>query len=349
MPKAKAAPNFNPMLEDGGDALTDEEKAAQAAEESGAAAAPASEDGEQPEGGEQQAAEQPETAEGKGKGKKPSTIPYDRFQEVVEERNQTRLKLEQIERENNQSREQWARLQERQKLADEAQNRAAQAAQAAERAKLRPDPDVDPSGARAWDAEQRAIAAEQRVGQLENFVNTRSTELQGWTQQQQMAGYVQQAANRGRMQHADWDARVDFARAERTKFWMSVGHNEEAARKIVTNEEMALVTSAAQTGADLVAAVATMTTQWGYRPPTNGGTRTNGTNGSAKLDQIAAGQRAQGLGRTQSADSPSQKQWQAMDSQEFAVFIANMEDTDFLEMTKDKTFNKRVASLDTGA
>lgn len=348
MPKAKAAPNFNPMLEDTGDALSDEEKAAAAAEESGAVAI-APEDGEQPEGGEQQAAEQPETAEGKSRGRKPSTIPYDRFQEVVEERNQTRLRLEQIERENADSREKWARLQERQQMATEAQNRAAQAAAVAERAAQRPDPDVDAAGARAWDAEQRAIAAEQRVGQLENFVNTRSTELQGWTQQQQMEGYIRQAADRGRAQHADWDARVDFARAERTKMWMSVGHSEDAAKKIVANEETALVVSAAQTGADLVPVIASMTAQWGYKPPTNGATRTNGTNGSVKLEQIANGQRVQGLGRTQSAETPSQKQWQTMDNQEFAVFIANMEDTDFLEFTKDKTFNKRVASLDTGA
>lgn len=338
MPKAKGPPNFNPMLEETGDALSDEEKAAAAAEEKGEVVEPV-----ETEETEQQTAEPAETAEGKGKGKPPKVIPYDRFQEVVEERNQTRLKLEQIERENAQSRENWARLNERQKLADEAQQRAQQAAAAAERAAQRPDPDVDPAGARAWDAEQRAIAAEQRVGQLETFVNNRSTELQGWTQQQQMAGYVQQVANTGRQRHADWDSRVDFARAERAKFWMSVGHNEENARNIVANEEKALIQSAATNGADLVTAVANMTSQWGYKAP-NAGLRQNG---STKLDQIAAGQKVQGLGRTQSAESPAQLPWQQMDEAAFASYIVGLEDSDYLEMTKNKDFNKRVLALDT--
>jgi hypothetical protein len=337
----KAAPNFNPMLEETGDALTDEEKAAAAAEERGEPAVQAVPD-ELEEGAEpQQTTEPAETAEG-GKGKKPKVVPYDRFQEVVSEKNLSKSEIERLNRELNAQTEKWARLEERQKLANDAQTRAQQAAAAAERAAQRPDPDVDPAGARAWDAEQRAIAAEQRVGQLETFVNTRSTELQGWTQQQQMQGYVQQIANTGRARLPDWDARVDFARAERAKFWMNLGHNEDNARKIVQQEEMAIVTTAAQTGADLVASIANMTTQWGYKP-TNG--KVNG-NGNVKLDQIAAGQRVQGQGRVQSAQEPAQQPWQQMDDQAFAMHIANMDDADYLEAIKDKNFNKKVLALD---
>ena len=342
MPKAKAAPNFNPMLEETGDALSDEEKAAAAAEERGEPAVPEGDEAEQPEG---QVAEPAETAEGGKKGKKPTVVPYDRFSEVVDERNRSRQELEQSRREAAESRERWARLEERQKLANDAQTRAQQAAAAAERAAQRPDPDVDPAGARAWDAEQRAIAAEQRVGQLETFVNTRSTELQGWTQQQQMQGYVQQIANTGRARLPDWDARVDYARAERAKFWMNLGHNEDNAKRIVQQEEMAIVTTAAQTGADLVTSIANMTTQWGYKP-TNGNARVNGQNGNVKLDQIAAGQRVQGQGRVQSAQEPAQQPWQQMDDQAFAMHIANMDDSDYLEAIKDKNFNKKVLALD---
>ena len=339
MPKAKAAPNFNPMLEETGDALSDEEKAAAAAEERGEPAVPEGDDVEQPEG---QVADAPETAEGGKKGKKPTVVPYDRFSEVVDERNRSRQELEQSRKEAAESRERWARLEERQKLANDAQTRAQQAAAAAERAAQRPDQDVDPAGARAWDAEQRAIAAEQRVGQLETFVNTRSTELQGWTQQQQMQGYVQQIANTGRQRFPDWDARVDYARAERAKFWMDLGHNEDNAKRIVEREEMAIVTTAAQTGADLVTSIANMTNVWGYKP-ING--KVNG-NGSVKLDQIAAGQRVQGQGRVQSAQEPAQQPWQQMDDQAFAMHIANMDDSDYLEAIKDKNFNKKVLALD---
>ena len=346
MSKAKAAPNFQPMLEETGDALTDEEKAAAAAEEAGTAvtSAPEGEETEQPEG---QTAEPAETAEGKGKGKPPKVIPYDRFSEVVEERNQSRIAAEKAAQEASQLREQWARLQERQQMATEAQQRAAQAAAAAERAKMRPDPDVDPSGARAWDAEQKAILLEQQVGQLQQFVTGRSQELQGWAQQQELGNWVTAQANMGRQKYPYYDQAIDFARDTRRKMWMSVGHSEQSATAIVANEEAALVQSARQAGISLADAVMNMTTQWGFKPPVNG--RAGATNGNAKLDQIANGQRVQGLGRTQSAETPSQKQWQTMDDQEFAIFIANMEDTDFLEMTKDKTFNKRVASLDTGA
>lgn len=340
MPKAKAAPNFNPMLEETGDALSDEEKAAAAAEERGEPAVPEGEETEQAEG---QVAEPAETAEGGKKGKKPTVVPYDRFSEVVEERNKNRAELEQVRKDAAESRERWARLEERQKLANDAQTRAQQAAAAAERAAQRPDPDVDPAGARAWDAEQRAIAAEQRVGQLETFVNTRSTELQGWTQQQQMQGYVQQIANTGRARLPDWDARVDYARASRAEFWKSLGHSEENAKRIIQQEEMAIVTTAAQTGADLVTSIANMTTQWGYKTITG---KLNG-NGSVKLDQIAAGQRVQGQGRVQSAQAPAQQPWQQMSTEEFKAYIGDtLSEDDYMEMLKDKNFVKRVNSLD---
>jgi len=347
MPKAKAAaPNFDPMLEDTGDALSEEEKAAAAAEEAGTAVAPA------PEGEETEqvaAIETPETAEGgKGKGKKPTTIPYDRFQEVVEERNNTRQELEKYRNEAEQTRLMFANIKAKQDLADEAQKRAEYASRQAEIAKMRPDPDVDAAGARAWDAEQKALALEQQVGQLQQFVNGRSREFQTAFQQQQLGNWVQGQANLGRQKYAYYDTAVDFARDARRKFWQSVGHSEQQAASIVANEEMALVTSAAQAGVPLADAVINMATQWGFKPPANAGVRQQ-PNGNAKIDQIANGQKVQGLGRTQSAETPVQGQWQTMSNQEFAVYIADMPEDDFLEKTKDKAFNKRVASLDIGA
>ncbi len=346
MAKKAAAPNFQPMLEETGDALTPEEQAAQDAEERGEAPVVVAPEETPAEGEETPETAAPvEGAEKGGKGKTPKVVPYDRLAEVIGERNQLRQTQEQMARELADQREKWGRLEERQKLANEAQQRAQQAQAAAERAAQRPDPDVDPAGARAWDAVEDAKAARAEVQRLTEFVNGRSQELQGWTQQQQMAGYVQQAATRGRMQHSDWDARVDFARAERTKMWMGVGHSEEAAKRIVANEEMALVTSAAQSGADLVPVIANMTTQWGYKPPAaNGNARANG---NVKLDQISAGQKVQGLGRTQSAESPAQLPWQTMDDTQFANFIVGMDDNDYIEMTRNKEFNKRVTQLDT--
>jgi hypothetical protein len=342
MPKAKAAPNFNPMLEETGDALSDEEKAAAAAEERGEPAVQAVPDeAEQSEAPEVEAAE-----DGKG-GKKPKVIPYDRFQEVVTEKNQSKGEIDRLNRELAAQNEKWARLEERQKLANEAQTRAEQAAKAAERAAQRPDPDVDPAGARAWDNEQALTATRAELAQVRQFVEGRSQQLEGWTQNQQLAGYAQQAANMGRTRHPDWDARVDFARAERVKAWMKVGHNEESARNIVNNEEIALLRSAAQSGADIVAAVADMTNQWGYKP-TNGNARVNG-GANLKLDQIAAGQRVQGQGRVQSAQAPVQKEWKMMDDRELAEYIGNtLTEDQYMEMlkTEGKEFAQRVNELD---
>jgi hypothetical protein len=343
MPKAK--PNFAAQVEELGDGLSEEEKAAAAAEERGEPAVQAVPDAEETEPAEQ-TAEPAETAEGGKKGKKPSVVPYDRFSEVVEERNATRAELEKIRRENAETREQFTAIKVRQDLADAAQKRAQDAAAAEERRKQRPDPDIDPAGARAWDAEQRAIAAEQRVNELQTFVQGRSQQLDSWTQNQQLTGYAQQAANVGRARYTDWDARVDFARAERVKAWMRVGHNEESARNIVQNEEVALLRSAAQTGADLVTAIADMTTQWGYKPA-NGNARANGQNGNLKLDQISAGQRVQGQGRVQSAQAPAQQPWQEMGDKDFEIYIGDtLSEDEYMEMLKDKKFVKRVNELD---
>lgn len=338
MPQKK--PDFNKVLPES-DALSPEEQAAAEAEERGEEPVEqAIEQAQEPE-----ALEQPEQQpKGKSKQKPSDHVPYDRFAAANQERDNARAEAQRATQEAAELRERWARLEERQRMATEAQQRAQQAEADATRRASRPDPDVDPTGAALWDTQQQLAQLAQNYNGLLQTVDQRTQQFTGAIQQNQMAGYVQNAANRGRMQHADWDARVDFARDARTKFWMSVGHNEAAAKNIVANEEMALIGSCAQTGADPIAAVVQMTEQWGYKPNGNG-QRTN-SNGSAKLDQIAAGQRVQGLGRTQSAEQPAQKQWQMMDDLEFSNYIVSLSDGQFMEMLKDKAFSKKANELD---
>ncbi|MBA0088417.1 MAG: hypothetical protein HRJ53_25810, partial [Acidobacteria bacterium Pan2503] len=138
-------------------------------------------------------------------------VPFERFDQL----NQRLAAAEQQLSQANEYRERWARLEERQKQAAEAQAAARAAVEAAERAKARPDPELDPSGARSWDAEQRAIRAEQQVAwmsqQLGQFAQGQQVQNANYDMQNWLAFQVPQA----RMRFPDYDTRVDFARAAR--------------------------------------------------------------------------------------------------------------------------------------
>lgn len=338
MPQKK--PDFNKVLPEG-DQLTPEEQAAAEAEERGVELV------EQPE--ESAAPEKPEQADTsvkpKGKQKDSEFVPRTRLNEVAQEREAARQEVQRIAQENATLRENWARLEERQRMATEAQQRAQQAEQEMQRRAQRPDPDVDPQGATLWDTQQALAAVQAQNQQLMQTVEQRTQQFTGAFQQNQMAQFAQMQANVGRQKYPDYDARVDFARDQRKRLWMSVGYPEQQATAIVQNEEVALLAQAMQTGAPLADRVVEMTNLWGYQAPqaTNG----NGTqNGGLKLSQIQNGQRVQGLGRTQSAEMPAQQAWQTMNDAEFAQYIVGLQDGQYMDMIKDKAFARKVNELD---
>lgn len=329
--------------------LSAEEQAALDAEGKEAAAAPA--EGEQPEG------QQPEEK------KHEKYVPYERFETAIRDRDAALQKAN----EAAEYREKWGRLEERTKLAKEASEQATKAEEQARIARERPDPEIDPVGARAWDAEQRAIKAEQRVTEIETRFGTMEQQRQVDVQQLEMNQWLGNQVQVGRSTVPDYDARVDFARASRVAQWVDSGWTEQEARLIVANEERAHINKRMQGGLPLVNWVVSMSNQWGYQAQQANGNTANGNgqvrqaapaqvlpSGNQRLEQIQRGQAMQGLGRVASGEVNAATAWQAMGNDEFKKYIGDMDEDLFIEMSdknteQGKAFLRKIASIDQAA
>jgi hypothetical protein len=339
-------------------ALTPEEQAELQAEET-----------EQPQA-EPAAPEQPAEQPPKGKKKTEESVPYERFDQI----NQQLKQLQEENTRNAEYRERWARLEERQKQAVEAQ---AQAQQLAEQAKLqaeRPDPNLDPTGARAWDAEQRALRAEQQIQQLSAYVQQNAQQSQAQNATYEMQNWLAFQVPQARSNIPDYDTRVDYSRWARTAWWARVfdmpdGRKvqlfpPEQAQNITQNEEMVLLARAKQLGIPIGMVVSALSDSWGYQQWLTEQQQRNG-NGAAprqaaqpqvmpsaneRLDQIQKGQAVQGLGRVQSGERNAALAWQTMSNSEFKAFVGNMPEDQYLIMIQDprfgKQFEKRVGDID---
>jgi hypothetical protein len=303
------------------------------------------------------------------------TVAYDRFEQLNERLKQTEQRLV----ESDTYRERWARLEERQRQAQEAAQRMAEAEAQAKLAKLRPDAELDPQGARIWDNEQRALRAEQRVVQLEQQfqqlnaqgqVRDANFEMQNW-----LAFQVPQARSR----FQDYDTRVDYARAARAAWWSSSFQlpdgrqvqlfSPEMARDITAREELVLLQRAKELGIPVADAVVRLSDTWGYPQwlaqqqqavaPQNGqahpGARQAAPgqllpSGAERLQQIQRGQAVQGMGRVASGETNAPTAWQTMSPLEFKTFVGNMPDDQYVRMVQDqrfgKQFERRVSEID---
>lgn len=348
------------------DQLTTEEQAAldQEAGETAPVAAPPEEAKPEAEGDLKQLPEQPTPK------KHEKVVSYDRFDEVNTLNKDLRRQLEEMAP----IRERWARLEERQKMAQEARA-AAEAAQAeAQRRAEEPDPNIDPVGHRAWRAEQIALQAQQQNAQLQNYIQQFTQQRQVVDQNTDMNMWLNYQVPLARQIVPDYDARVDYARATRAGMWSRVYDlpdgrrvqlfSPEDAAKITEGEEVVLTTRAKMMGIPLHLVVNTLADSWGYKPaaPANGVVANgNGAvprqvtpqvlpSGNERLEQIQKGQAVQGLGRTQSGEAPANQAWQQMDSAEFKVFVGNMPEDQYIEMVRDprfgKQFERRVSMID---
>jgi hypothetical protein len=310
-------------------------------------------------------------AQAKPAKKHEETVAYDRFEQLNERLKQTEQRLVETET----YRERWARLEERQRQAQEAAQRMAEAEAQAKLAKLRPDPELDPQGARIWDNEQRALRAEQRVVQLEQQfqqlnaqgqVRDANFEMQNW-----LAFQVPQARSR----FQDYDTRVDYARAARAAWWSSSFQlpdgrqvqlfSPEMARDITAREELVLLQRAKELGIPVADAVVRLSDTWGYPQwlaqqqqavaPQNGQARQAASaqllpSGAERLQQIQRGQAVQGMGRVASGETNAPTAWQTMSPLEFKTFVGNMPEDQYVRMVQDqrfgKQFEKRVSEID---
>jgi len=346
-------------------ALTEEEQSALQAEET-----------EQPQPQPQPQEEpQPEAQAQPPKGKKhEESVAYERFDQV----NQQLKQATEDAARNAEYRERWARLEERQKQAHEAQQQVIAQAEQAKYLAERPDPNIDPAGARAWDAEQRAIRAEQGLVQLNNWVQQNYQATQAQNANYEMQNWLAFQVPQARANIPNYDERVDYARAARAAWWgrefdVADGRGgvmrvplfpPDQAQLITQNEEMVLLNRAKQLGIPIGSVVSALASSWGYEAWKAQQQQQNG-NGAAgprpvqpqvmpsandRLDQIQRGQAVQGLGRVQSGEQNGALAWQTMNNAEFKAFVGNMPEDQYLTMIQDprygKRFEKRVGEID---
>ena len=203
-----------------------------------------------------------------------------------------------------------------------------------------------------------------------------SVQSQAQTANQDMQNWLSFQVPQARMRFADYDVRVDYARAARAAWWASVftlpnGQQvqlfaPEVAKEITAREELVLLERAKQLGIPVADAVVKLSDSWGYQQWAaqaqqaaqqngNGAVRQAARpqvlpSGAEKLDQIARGQQVQGLGRIQSGETNQAAQWQTLSDAEFKGFVANMSEDAYLALIQDpkvgKQFERRVGMID---
>ncbi len=331
MPRTAAQPKISnhPVMVNDPDALTPEEEAAAQAEETGTIQV-----GEQDQGGggqeqaaeTQQAATTEESQQAPAQEGKPKSIAHQRIQALVEERNR-------VAQENAQLKENWARLDERRKTFQQLQDDATKQAEQARQAATRPDPDVDPAGARAWDAEQRAIAAENRAkaveGQLQEFL----PQYQQNVEVQRIRQWVQGDIARVKSSHPDYDAAYEHLRSKHIERNSWLGYNPQQCAALWDLEEAAYTRQAATNGVSIADFAYKMAALVGYQPAQatqNGNGAANGgvqpapgaPNARARVQQIQQAQRMQGLGGKQAAAEGDQTSTvKSMNAAQFNQFL----------------------------
>ncbi len=262
--------------------------------------------------------EVPATAEPPATTDQPSAqperaIPYQRFQEVVSERNELRK-----------YRDDWIRLNERQTQVKEAREAAERAAQQQQIAEQRPDPSIDPVGAKHWDYDRKIEQfeawrqqQEQNYNQLQQGVqqNQQSTDFYNWVNAEAQAYMRQQP---------DYLDAARYAAEYRSKFWEELGLPPEQARQVVGWESQMLAQLSRQSGRPFGPAIYQLARQLGYSPQNgNGNGVTNVTPQAASqagriLSQAARGQAMQGLSRAPSAGNEAKSRYRDMSPADLA-------------------------------
>ena len=238
--------------------------------------------------------------EGQQQGKEPGPIPYPRFKEVNEAKSAAERRATEAEKERNELRERWARLDERRNQLTEAQQNAARQAEVARKAAERPDPAFDPTGAELFDVKQRAERLEANFAALQNQYQQGMNGVQQNQQHTEFNNWVQFQANSYAAQDPKYFEKAQRAVAWRESVWMSTGMTPERARERVAQESMLIAAECRQNGVNFAPIIAELSDVLDImqqrRNGNGGGTAANGQNTNAqKLQQIQAGQRVQGL------------------------------------------------------
>jgi myosin heavy subunit len=299
-------------------------------------------------------AEAPEKEEAKGEEapekKHEAAIPYERFQEQTKARAEAEKRAEAASREAAELREKWARLDAVQKVAENAQKQIAESQAAAKAAKERPDPDLDPQGAKLWDTQQMVAQLQAQVAlQAQQFQGAQQQGVQS-AQEMQFQMWTQNAIAQARAADPQHDAKVDGLKNVFRQMWQAAGRPAGDAEVIMNATERALVETALQSGTPLnvmVGRIGQNVQEWANalmaaNPTPNGQSKVASPKAADKIAQITKGQAAQGLGRVQSGGELKNNDWENMSSEEFRDWVANLNEDEFNHISGGPNGNKLI-------
>jgi hypothetical protein len=269
------------------------------------------------------------------------TVPISRLNEVISERNKLR--------------EDWARLDERRKLADQITKQAEDTAAAARLQAQRPDPDVDPQGAALFDMRQEVAALKAQVPQLQQNYQQTTQQLAIDREQQQLNQWVNNDVARVTAAHPDYAAARDYLAQKRVGHYMAMGHDQNAAIQLFNLERAAYERQCATNGTSIAELAYKFAQDLGYQSPQangNGHTQANGApNGQARIAQLKNGQAMQGLGgKVPSGESDPNANIAAMNAAQLAEHLATMTEEEWTaKMNADPKYraamNQKFAEL----
>lgn len=287
----------------------------------------AAETGETTEETVEAAEEAPEAKVEEPERKVSEAIPYERFKEINDALKAERDRAKQLEAREKELSEFKIRTEERLKLIDDARRQAEAGAKAAER----PDPNIDPVGAELFDLKQARLQDQQRLQQMEAYLQQTGQAMQGQQVQSQMNNFVQADVTRFQQQHPDYIQAANYAATKRAEAWQLAGFTPDQARDIVGKETEALVMGCMQNGKSIAEAVWGLASQWGYQgaAPVNGSATP--TPNSQRLAQVAAGQKVQGLNRIPNGATENTGPIENLS----AMDIANMSEAEWARMASN--------------
>jgi len=226
-----------------------------------------------------------------------AAVDYGRFKEVVDRK-------EALEKELTDAREYRARMDERQRLIGEANDRAQREQEARRRAAERPDPSTDPIGAELYDLRGARAQQEQMINQLQTQLNNFGQNYLQGQEELQFQNWTTSQANQYAQSDANYFPSVQHVYKATTDFWREVAPNAPAgmAEKLVEGTAVLIGRLSQQYGGNFPAALAKLAKTWGFIPAAANGNgvrapqRVAATPQQQRLAQVANGQRRQGLG-----------------------------------------------------
>lgn len=266
----------------------------------------------------------------------PTHVPRDRFNEVNEERKQLRARVAELS-------EKWARLEERAKLAQEAQERISKAAEAPA-TPPRPDPEVDPYGAQLWDRDRKIEELERRYQSIEQNTTKTAEQVQQQAQAREFETWFKNNEDAYRRSNPDYDQASLYARQKLEEYWRAIGMPEQAVQQTVSQLAYSVADTARRLNQNPAEAYHKLAQMMGYAPqqaavvtpqPAPAPSQAQQT-----LAQVQKGQQFQGLSNVPAANVENEN-WTTMTAAE----LADMPDDVFVQKMNDPRERQKIEQL----